>query len=74
MNKKLFITRAVKVVSFCLIFIYLFSYSYNVLSWKDGSGGYDSAAITLYEELEATQNFGMTMEWEHLIWLFPARI
>lgn len=52
MNKKLFITRAVKVVSFCLIFIYLFSYSYNVLSWKDGSGGYDSAAITLYEELE----------------------
>ena len=52
MNKKLFISRIIKLSAFCLIFIFLFSYSYKVLSWKDGSGGYNSAAVTLYNKLD----------------------
>ena len=52
MKKNLFLSRAIKIFSFCLIFILLFNYSYKILSWKDGSGGYDSAMITLYNDLD----------------------
>ena len=52
MKKNLVIKRLIKVSAFCLIFVMLFSYSYKIFSWKDGVGGYSSASITLYEELD----------------------
>lgn len=52
MKKNFFVSRAVKIIAFILIFIYLFSCSYKILSWKDGAGGYDSAMVTLYNDLD----------------------
>ncbi|MBR2027919.1 MAG: hypothetical protein IKA10_02865 [Oscillospiraceae bacterium] len=52
MNKKIFIFRAAKILAFSLIFIYLFNCTYRVLSWKEGTAPYTSAATTLYEELD----------------------
>ena len=52
MKKKLFVSRSLKIIAFCLIFIYLFNYSYKVLSWKEGTSPYTSASSTLYDKLE----------------------
>lgn len=52
MKKRLFMYRITKIIAFCLIFVSLFNYSYKILSWKDGVGGYASAMTTLYNDLE----------------------
>lgn len=52
MNKKQFILRFGKIAIFCLIFSILFSKFYKILSWKEGTAPYVSAATTLYEDLE----------------------
>lgn len=43
-----------KVIIFCIIFLFLYNYTYQVLSWKDTAGEYTSSLKTLYEMEENT--------------------